>query len=73
MSSITNATREDNERFENEVRRIARELWPTARFSRSPHVLVGANAALVGSGGSSLMPPQFRKSIEIRALAVWNP
>ena len=35
MTPIGDATREVNEHFEDEVRRIARQLWPAARFSGS--------------------------------------
>jgi hypothetical protein len=30
---MNDTTREENERFENEVRRIARQLWPGTQFS----------------------------------------
>jgi hypothetical protein len=33
MTPVNDTTREENEHFENEVRRIARQLWPTAQFS----------------------------------------
>lgn len=35
---MTEATRQENEQFENDVRRIARALWPAAEFFGATHI-----------------------------------